>query len=90
MPPKAALTSSFLVSTDTENEVVCPLTNQDGSQCRKRCIGVRACPGEPRPRPMADSRPHRKNGIGRCRSTFDVLTPTTTFLSCQRPKKAFS
>ncbi|KIW78834.1 hypothetical protein Z517_08673 [Fonsecaea pedrosoi CBS 271.37] len=39
MPPKPALTSSFLVSTDAENEVVCPLTNQDGSQCRKRCIG---------------------------------------------------
>ncbi|KAL2409284.1 hypothetical protein ABEF94_004058, partial [Exophiala dermatitidis] len=39
MPPKAALTGSFLVSTDAENEVVCPLTNQDGSLCRKRCIG---------------------------------------------------
>lgn len=39
MPPKPALTSSFLVSTDAENEVVCPLTNQDGSQCRKRCLG---------------------------------------------------
>ncbi|KIW45451.1 uncharacterized protein PV06_03843 [Exophiala oligosperma] len=39
MPPKAALTSSFPLSTDAENEVVCPLTNQDGSQCRKRCIG---------------------------------------------------
>ena len=44
MPPKPALTSSFLVSTDAENEVVCPLTNQDGSQCRKRCIGVRPPP----------------------------------------------
>ncbi len=41
MPPKPALTSSFLVSSDAENEVVCPLLNQDGSQCRKRCIGVR-------------------------------------------------
>ncbi|EXJ95196.1 hypothetical protein A1O1_00315 [Capronia coronata CBS 617.96] len=39
MPPKAALTGSFLVSADAENEVVCPLTNQDGSLCRKRCIG---------------------------------------------------
>ncbi|KAI1623504.1 hypothetical protein EDD37DRAFT_609719 [Exophiala viscosa] len=39
MPPKTALTSSFPLSTDAENEVVCPLTNQDGSQCRKRCIG---------------------------------------------------
>jgi len=38
MPPKAALTGSFSVS-DTNNEVVCPLTNQDGSHCRKRCLG---------------------------------------------------
>lgn len=52
MPPKPALTSSFLVSTDAENEVVCPLTNQDGSQCRKRCIGVRP----PHSRPLATLR----------------------------------
>ena len=39
MPPRAALTSSFSVS-DANNEVVCPLTNQDGSNCRKRCLGV--------------------------------------------------
>ncbi|CAK4032312.1 Hypothetical predicted protein [Lecanosticta acicola] len=38
MPPKANLTSSFSVS-DLNNEVVCPLHNQDGSQCRKRCLG---------------------------------------------------
>lgn len=40
MPPaRAELTSSFSI-TDTANEVVCPLPNQDGSNCRKRCIGV--------------------------------------------------
>ena len=38
MPPRSALTSSFSVS-DANNEVVCPLTNQDGSNCRKRCLG---------------------------------------------------
>ncbi|KAK3698050.1 hypothetical protein LTR37_017166 [Vermiconidia calcicola] len=38
MPPRASLTSSFSVS-DANNEVVCPLRNQDGSSCRKRCLG---------------------------------------------------
>ncbi|KAK2803457.1 hypothetical protein FQN51_003564 [Onygenales sp. PD_10] len=38
MPPRASLTSSFSVS-DANNEVVCPLTNNDGSNCRKRCLG---------------------------------------------------
>jgi len=39
MPPRSSLTSSFSV-TDVNNEVVCPLRNQDGSSCRKRCLGV--------------------------------------------------
>ena len=39
--PRSALTSSFSV-TDANNEVVCPLRNQDGSSCRKRCLGVSA------------------------------------------------
>ncbi|KAL1891788.1 hypothetical protein Cpir12675_004829 [Ceratocystis pirilliformis] len=38
MPPRAPLTSTFPASEPT-NEIICPLTNQDGSQCRKRCIG---------------------------------------------------
>jgi len=38
MPPRSSLTSSFSVS-DATNEVVCPLRNQDGSSCRKRCLG---------------------------------------------------
>ncbi|KAK2628071.1 hypothetical protein QTJ16_002717 [Diplocarpon rosae] len=38
MPPRSALTSSFSLS-DANNEVVCPLRNQDGSSCRKRCLG---------------------------------------------------
>ncbi|KAL8693068.1 MAG: hypothetical protein Q9218_002032 [Villophora microphyllina] len=38
MPPKSSLTSSFSAS-DVDNEVVCPLKNQDGSNCRKRCLG---------------------------------------------------
>lgn len=40
MPPRSSLTSSFSI-TDANNEVVCPLRNQDGSSCRKRCTGVR-------------------------------------------------
>ncbi|KXJ95731.1 hypothetical protein Micbo1qcDRAFT_28415 [Microdochium bolleyi] len=38
MPPRSSLTSSFSI-TDANNEVVCPLYNQDHSSCRKRCIG---------------------------------------------------
>ncbi|GAB0145470.1 hypothetical protein EsHS_00005898 [Epichloe bromicola] len=38
MPPRTSLTSSFSI-TDANNEVVCPLRNQDDSSCRKRCIG---------------------------------------------------
>ncbi|KAG6037721.1 hypothetical protein E4U40_003525 [Claviceps sp. LM458 group G5] len=37
-PPRSSLTSSFSI-TDANNEVACPLKNQDGSNCRKRCIG---------------------------------------------------
>ncbi|OLN95854.1 hypothetical protein CCHL11_05032 [Colletotrichum chlorophyti] len=37
MPPRSSLTSFSI--TDSNNEVVCPLRNQDGSSCRKRCIG---------------------------------------------------
>ena len=39
MPPRNSLTSSFS-ATDANNEVVCPLRNHDGSNCRKRCLGV--------------------------------------------------
>ncbi|KAL2815761.1 hypothetical protein BDW59DRAFT_166651 [Aspergillus cavernicola] len=47
MPPRASLTSSFSV-TDANNEVVCPLKNNDGSNCRKRCLGVScAIPSHP-------------------------------------------
>ncbi|KAI5361544.1 hypothetical protein Slin14017_G082770 [Septoria linicola] len=41
MPPRSStthLTSQFAVSS-TDNEVVCPLRNQDSSACRKRCLG---------------------------------------------------
>jgi len=38
MPPRSSLTSSFALN-DTKEEVHCPLDNQDGSKCRKRCTG---------------------------------------------------
>ncbi|KAL1587121.1 hypothetical protein WHR41_04328 [Cladosporium halotolerans] len=38
MPPRPGLQTSFSVA-DVNNEVVCPLRNQDGSHCRKRCLG---------------------------------------------------
>lgn len=48
MPPRSSLTSSFSV-TDANNEVVCPLKNNDNSNCRKRCLGVSICPRTPPP-----------------------------------------
>ena len=55
MPPKPDLQGAFMVSNDAENEVVCPLSNQDGSACRKKCIGVRyAQQTTPSRRPVAD------------------------------------
>lgn len=41
MPPKSALTSSFSAS-ELDSEVVCPLKTVEGSNCRKRCLGVSA------------------------------------------------
>ena len=44
MPPRASFTTSSFSASDASNEVVCPLRNQDGSNCRKRCLGVRSLP----------------------------------------------
>lgn len=41
MPPKSSLTSSFSAS-ELDSEVVCPLKTVEGSNCRKRCLGVSA------------------------------------------------
>ncbi|TQS39023.1 hypothetical protein Golomagni_00455 [Golovinomyces magnicellulatus] len=38
MSPRSTFASSISIS-DTSNEVMCPLRNQDGSGCRKRCLG---------------------------------------------------
>ena len=55
MPPRASLTSSFSVA-DVNNEVVCPLRNQDGSSCRKRCLGVSLSPSRYRVLPLCHYR----------------------------------
>ena len=39
MPPK--LNTSNHHSSDPDNEVVCPIKSADGSNCRKKCLGVR-------------------------------------------------
>ena len=46
MPPRSSLTSSFSAS-DPSNEVVCPLRSHDGSNCRKRCLGVSSVFSQP-------------------------------------------
>ncbi|KAG8624555.1 hypothetical protein KVT40_007622 [Elsinoe batatas] len=38
MPPKPSNHAQFPVS-DPDNEVVCPITQADGTGCRKRCLG---------------------------------------------------
>ncbi|KAL9084415.1 MAG: hypothetical protein Q9159_005249 [Coniocarpon cinnabarinum] len=40
MPQRSSLTGSFATSANEQNEVVCPLKNNDGTLCRKRCFGV--------------------------------------------------
>ncbi|PFH55272.1 hypothetical protein XA68_10225 [Ophiocordyceps unilateralis] len=64
MPQRSSLTSSFSI-TDANNEVVCPLRNQDGSNCRKRCIG------EKRYRSMQEHirRAHPENYISKLPAT---------------------
>ncbi|RDA85655.1 hypothetical protein CP532_3560 [Ophiocordyceps camponoti-leonardi (nom. inval.)] len=64
MPQRSSLTSSFSI-TDANNEVVCPLRNQDGSSCRKRCIG------EKRYRSMQEHirRAHPENYISKLPAT---------------------
>lgn len=57
MPPRSSLTSSFSASTDANNEVVCPLSNPDGSHCRKRCLGVSASHSRSRSRTRSCSCP---------------------------------
>jgi hypothetical protein len=59
MPPRTSLQGSFSVSSDANNEVVCPLKNHDGTACRKRCLGVSpflpTCPLLPLPAPRQTS-----------------------------------
>ncbi|RMZ84640.1 hypothetical protein DV737_g1212, partial [Chaetothyriales sp. CBS 132003] len=40
MPPKTSPGGTLPVAAaDPDNEVICPLNNQDGSACRKKCVG---------------------------------------------------
>jgi hypothetical protein len=40
MPPKANQGQSSFALAPDQQQVVCPLKSQDGSNCRKRCLGV--------------------------------------------------
>lgn len=42
MPPKPS--TSLPQIADPENEVVCPIKAADGTNCRKKCLGVRLPP----------------------------------------------
>ncbi|OIW35495.1 hypothetical protein CONLIGDRAFT_61451 [Coniochaeta ligniaria NRRL 30616] len=82
MPPRSsALTSSFSI-TDTNNEVVCPLHNQDGSSCRKRCIG------EKRYRSMQEHirRAHPEHYISKLPATEESFLLMITTAPSDRPQ----
>ncbi|POS84346.1 hypothetical protein EPUL_002664 [Erysiphe pulchra] len=81
MPPRTSLTSSFSIS-DLNNEVVCPLRNQDGSGCRKRCLG------EKRYRSMQEHirRTHPENYIPKLPATEESFQLMITTLPSDRPQ----
>lgn len=102
MPPRSSLTSSFSVS-DANNEVVCPLRNQDGSSCRKRCLGVSffvvlgtTLTPPPHLPPLLDdsftnhNTPYRKSGIDQCKSIYAERTLNIISRSFPRPRIASS
>lgn len=80
MPPRPSLTSSFSVS-DANNEVVCPLRNQDGSSCRKRCLG------EKRYRSMQEHirRAHPEHYISKLPATEESFQLMITTPPSERP-----
>lgn len=101
MPPKSSLTTTFSAS-DT-NEVVCPLMNQDGTNCRKRCIGVSAlCSWSWPVFPPSASNLHetqlvltinqntRKNDIVQCKSIYEERIPSITYPSFLQTREASS
>lgn len=99
MPPRSSLTGSFSL-TDANNEVVCPLTNQDSSSCRKRCLGVSSAPSltlgtwNARPRTTTSwtadtyTAHNRRSDFDLCRSIFGELTLIIIFQSFLPPRKA--
>ncbi|EAQ90852.1 hypothetical protein CHGG_02787 [Chaetomium globosum CBS 148.51] len=81
MPPRSSLTSSFSI-TDANNEVVCPLRNQDGSSCRKRCIG------EKRYRSMQEHirRAHPEHYIAKLPATEESFLAMINTSPSERPQ----
>ncbi|KAF2470436.1 uncharacterized protein BDR25DRAFT_34795 [Lindgomyces ingoldianus] len=80
MPPRGSLTGSFSVS-DENNVVVCPLRNQDGSACRKRCTG------EKRYRSMQEHirRAHPEYYISKLPATEESFTLMVNTPPSERP-----
>ena len=103
MPPKSSLTSSFSAS-ELDSEVVCPLKTIEGSNCRKRCLGVSArslSHGPPLlPSNVVSCRyfftecevtvalDFRRSVIDPCRNTFEGHTPSTISQSFLLPRRA--
>ena len=99
MPPRSSLTGSSLTgsfsTTDANNEIVCELKNNDGSNCRKRCLGVCI---HPLPHPTAVPSPRsssakllntcRRSDAAPCRSIFDEPIRNIIFPSFRPPRRA--
>ncbi|KAJ4295729.1 hypothetical protein N0V88_004431 [Collariella sp. IMI 366227] len=85
MPPRSSLTSSFSI-TDANNEVICPLRNQDGSSCRKRCIG------EKRYRSMQEHirRAHPEHYIAKLPATEESFLLMISTSPSERPQASTS
>ncbi|RKF74831.1 putative RfeD protein [Golovinomyces cichoracearum] len=79
MSPRSTFASSISIS-DTSNEVMCPLRNQDGSGCRKRCLG------EKRYRSMQEHirRAHPENYIPKLPATEESFRLMISTLSSDR------
>ncbi|KFY15136.1 hypothetical protein V491_05762, partial [Pseudogymnoascus sp. VKM F-3775] len=80
---RSALTSSFSLA-DATNEVVCPLRNQDGSGCRKRCLG------EKRYRSMQEHirRAHPEHYISKLPATEESFQLMINTPPSERPQPA--
>ena len=93
MPPKPSSFTGSFSTTEANHEVACPLPNNDGSKCHKKCTGVSTLIPNTLFRKFslwasADFwRPHRRSDTAQSKNIFDAPIQIT-ISSSQRQKKA--